>query len=220
MTIPVQQQVAYNERYRRPERNAEQLQQVAEHIEAAQAGDQAAWRELYEQYHAQVFRYIRFRMPGTDAEDLAADVWVRALKGLAAGRYQFTGQDFSAWLVTIAHNLIADHYKSSHSRKSASYDPKTLIDFYDHGGTDQVRGVSGERPVDSQAIGYLDGVTLWAAVKRLTPRQRRCIELRFACGMSVSETAQEMDCNEGAVKALQSRATQALYRQLESAGIR
>jgi len=217
VTIPVQQ-LAYNERYKRPERTVDQLQRVRALIEAAQAGDEAAWRELYEQYHAQVLRYVRWRVPGPDAEDLAADVWVRTLKGLR-DRYTFTGQDLGAWLVTIARNLIADHYKCARSRLSASYDPKLLVECYDHGEWGTVLERVEAQP-ERQTIGYLDGLSLWGAVRRLVPLQRRCIELRFAQGLSVSETAQEMGCNDAAIKSLQHRAIQALQRQLESADLR
>jgi len=53
-----------------------------------------------------------------------------------------------------------------------------------------------------------------SAVKQLGPEQQECIVLRFLQGLSVAETAQVMGKNEGAVKALQYRATRALGRLL------
>ena len=52
------------------------------------------------------------------------------------------------------------------------------------------------------------------AVRRLKPEQQECISLRFLQGMSVSETAQVMGKNDGAVKALQYRAVRSLARLL------
>ena len=63
----------------------------------------------------------------------------------------------------------------------------------------------------------LDGATneeLLRCVRKLNPDQQECIQLRFLQGLSVAETAQIMDRNEGAVKALQHRAVRRLAQLL------
>src|SRR4029450_9068296 len=48
------------------------------------------------------------------AEDLTADTFLRALKRI--GSFTWQGRDPGAWLVTIARNLVADHFKSGRYR--------------------------------------------------------------------------------------------------------
>ena len=45
-----------------------------------------------------------------------------------------------------------------------------------------------------------DHLALWAEVRRLPPRMRTVVVLRFFEDLSVAETAREMGCSEGAVK--------------------
>ena len=67
---------------------------------------------------------------------------------------------------------------------------------------------------ESAVVDHITNVTLLTAVKQLNPEQQECIVLRFLQGFSVAETAQAMNKNEGAIKALQYRAVRALNRLL------
>jgi RNA polymerase sigma-70 factor (ECF subfamily) len=60
----------------------------------------------------------------------------------------------------------------------------------------------------------LTNAELIIAVNKLNPEQHECIRLRFLDGLSTAETAQAMGKNEGAIKALQYRATKTLARLL------
>ena len=52
----------------------------------------------------------------------------------------------------------------------------------------------------------------------ITEAQRRVIGLRFASELSIAETAQVMGKKEGAIKALQHSAIQAIRKRLRSEG--
>ena len=108
-------------------------------------------------------------------------------------------------MVTIARNLIADHYKSGRQRLEV-----TTADMLDN--DDEAGGPEG-RPEDA-VLTRLDNATLLDAVRRLNPEQQECITLRFLQGLSVTETAQIMGKNDGAIKALQYRAVRTLGRLL------
>jgi RNA polymerase sigma-70 factor (ECF subfamily) len=84
-------------------------------VNAAQAGDMAAYGELFELYFDMVFRFVLFRTGDRAlAEDLTSETFVRALRRISSVSYQ--GRDIGAWFVTIARNLIFDHVKSSRYR--------------------------------------------------------------------------------------------------------
>jgi RNA polymerase sigma-70 factor (ECF subfamily) len=173
-------------------------------VERAQAGDAEAFGELYDRYVDTVFRFIYFRVGNRPlAEDLTSDTFLRALKRI--GSFTWQGRDLGAWLVTIARNLVADHFKSGRYRLEV-----TTGDVLDADRED--RGPEGSPEV--AVVDHITNVSLLTAVKQLNPEQQECIVLRFLQGFSVAETAQAMGKNEGAIKALQYRAVRALARLL------
>jgi len=173
-------------------------------VERAQRGETEAFGLIYDRYVDTVFRFIYFRVGNRQlAEDLTADTFLRALKRIGSVTWQ--GRDLGAWLVTIARNLVADHFKSGRYRLEV-----TTGDVLDADRED--RGPEGSP--ESAVVDHITNVTLLSAVKQLNPEQQECIVLRFLQGFSVAETAQAMSKNEGAIKALQYRAVRALNRLL------
>jgi len=173
-------------------------------VERAQAGEAAAFGLIYDRYVDTVFRFVYFRVGNRQlAEDLTSDTFLRALKRI--GSFTWQGRDLGAWLVTIARNLVADHFKSGRYRLEV-----TTGDVLDADRED--RGPEGSP--EAAVVDHITNVALLTAVKQLNPEQQECIVLRFLQGFSVAETAQTMGKNEGAIKALQYRAVRALARLL------
>lgn len=178
--------------------------EVWELIERAQSGDGTAFGLLYDRYFDTVFRFVYFRVGNRQlAEDLTSDTFLRALKRI--GSFTWQGRDLGAWLVTIARNLVADHFKSGRYRLEV-----TTGDVLDADRPE--RGPEGSP--EAAVIDHITNVDLLRAVKQLNPEQQECIVLRFLHGFSVAETARTMGKNEGAIKALQYRAVRALARLL------
>ncbi len=171
-------------------------------VQRAQTGDAEAFGELYDKYVDQVYRYIYYRVASSQlAEDLTSETFLRALRRI--GTFTWQGRDVGAWFVTIARNLIADHYKSGRYRLELT--------------TDDV-SESGSAPIqagpENEVLEAMQNKVLLEAVKQLNAEQQECIVLRFLQGLSVAETAQVMGKNDGAIKALQYRAIRTLGRLL------
>jgi RNA polymerase sigma-70 factor (ECF subfamily) len=184
---------------RQAEPDAEQAVVMALVIRA-QEGEADAFGELYDRYVDLVFRYIYYRVGSRAlAEDLTSETFLRALRRISSFTWQ--GRDVGAWFVTIARNLIADHYKSGRYRLEVAT-------------ADMLDADQAEEGPEGAVLDSLTNATLLEAVKELNPEQQECIVLRFLQGMSVAETALAMGKNEGAIKALQYRAVRALGRLL------
>ena len=172
-------------------------------VQRAQGGDAEAFGELYDRYVDVVYRYIYYRV-GTQqlAEDLTSETFLRALRRISSFTWQ--GRDVGAWFVTIARNLIADHYKSGRYRLEMT--------------TEDMTAVSESRDAadspESSVLESMQNKVLLEAVKQLNAEQQECIVLRFLQGLSVAETAEAMGKNDGAIKALQYRAIRSLGRLL------
>lgn len=183
-------------------------------VAAAQQGDAAAYADLYSRYQAVVFRFCLFRLQDRHlAEDITSDTFLRALRRIDSVSYM--GKDIGAWFVTIARNLILDHLKSSRTRLESSCGEvldsaeHSIITRQDTFGGDPAALVAQEA-IASEVRRCLAG---------LRPDWREVLTHRFIDGQSVAETAALMDRPEGAIKALQFRATRALAKQLPE-GIR
>jgi len=69
-----------------------------------------AFTSLYERCIDRVYRHVYYRVSNHDeAEDITQEAFVRAWK--AIDRYKRTGAPFVSWVITIAGNLIIDHYR-------------------------------------------------------------------------------------------------------------
>ena len=156
-------------------------------VELARGGDTEAFGLLYDHYHASVYRFVYYRVGSAAvAEDLAAETFFRALRSMSTFRWQ--GKDFGAWLMTIARNLTADHYKAGRTRLEYATEDMSAHDAATEG----------------PEVAVLD------ALRELPEDQQDCLVMRFLQGMSIAETAEVLGRSAGAVKQLQLRAVRNL----------
>jgi RNA polymerase sigma-70 factor (ECF subfamily) len=178
-------------------RGNSQVQEERELIRRAKEYDPGAFAAIYERYYQKIYNYIYYRVSdGVMAEDLCADVFVKALEAIDS--YTFQGIPFSAWLYRIAGNLVIDHYRRQPTQPETSLeDTRPLVE-------EEGPGHSLERHFDHQE--------LRRALHGLTSDQQQVVLLKFVDGLSNSEVAQILGKTEGAVKSLQHRALASLDR--------
>jgi RNA polymerase sigma-70 factor (ECF subfamily) len=170
-------------------------------VTLAQQGDGEAFGQIYDRYVDSVYRYLYYRVGSHPlAEDLTSETFVRALRRIDTFHWQ--GKDIGAWFVTIARNLVTDHFKSSRFRLEVSTGDILDADRADADG----------RGTEDTVLERLRNSQLLEAVRALKPEQQECIVLRFVQGLSVAETAEVMRRTEGAIKQLQLRAVRALAK--------
>ncbi len=169
-------------------------------VTQAKAGDSEAFGTLYDAYVERIYRFVFFRVGDEQtAEDITAQVFLRAWEKL--GRYRIGSTPFLAWLYTIARNAVIDHYRT-HKENVALED--VTFSQPDHAeASDHKIDLEGE--VES----------LSAAMRTLTDDQQRILLLKFMEGLSTHQIAQNLGKSEGAIRALQMRALQALAKRLE-----
>jgi len=148
---------------------------------------------LFDSCYPRLARYAYARLGNpTDAEDIAAEVFVRAFEALDSFRER--GLPMEAWLFRIAHNLIVDRYRrNSRFQRSEEVEVES----------------NGEDPITiaEQRILMSD---VRRAMQRLTPDQREVVRLRFFGGLSSKETAQVMGKKDGSVREMQRAALEKL----------
>ena len=167
-------------------------------VDRAREGDPDAFASLYDRYVDRVYRFVLYRVSGDQAlaEDITSEVFLRALRKIKGFTWQ--GRDVGAWFLTIARNLVLDHFKSGRFRlEVVGAEANPSIDAID---------------AEDEALARVSQQDLYKAIQRLGNEQQEVIYWRFLQGYSVNETAAAMDKSDGAIKALQYRAVKALYK--------
>lgn len=170
-------------------------------VRAAQRGQRDAFARIYETHRDRVYRYLLSRLgQPADAEDVTAEVFIRAMKALPS--YKPRGTPLMAWLYRIAHNQAVNHLKKRARRRE--------------NGLDDAAAASSDDP-EREAFDRASFAEDERAMDQLTPLQRQALSLRFAGELSIAETGKIMKRSQGAVKFLQYSALQAMRRNLEQA---
>jgi len=168
-------------------------------LERAVKRDKTAFATLFDRHLDRVYKYVYYWLPSqADAEDIAQEVFVRAWH--AIDKYKLTGAPFTAWLTTIAHNLVNSHYRAN---KRLVPLPETEPPANDKYSPQTVAELSFTRDFVREAIMKLGG------------EKQKVIQMRFINEMSYEEVAKALHKTEGAVRVIQYRALNDLRRIME-----
>jgi RNA polymerase sigma-70 factor (ECF subfamily) len=178
-------------------------------IEAASAGDEAAFRDLAEQYRRELHVHC-YRMLGSvhDAEDALQETWLRAWRHLAS----FEGRSsFRAWLYRIATNVCFAALGKRAEQEPPRDEPSVLTPYPD-AWLDELPSAAPE-PGARYDLSESVQLALLAAIQTLPPRQRAALLLRDVLGFSAKEVAQLLDVSSTSVHSAVRRARKTLEQR-------
>lgn len=158
--------------------------------------------DLYEQYVDRIYAYLYYRTGSRqDAEDLTARTFFQALSGI--DRFDPSAGSVGAWLYRIAHNLLANFYRSRARRPSAPLEAAA---------TTEDPGVAPAAALEAAD----DARRVREAMRRLSPERQHLLLLKYVENMSNADIGRTTGRNEGAVKSQLRRTLAALRRELEA----
>lgn len=157
-------------------------------IEAAAKGDTAQFALLYDAYVRSIYDFIYYKTHHKEtAEDLTSETFFRALKNI--GRFD-TSRSFRAWLYSIAHNAVIDHYRTSRPTSD-------IEDVWDLATDDtMIRDADTKRALQE----------VQKHLSKLSPIQRDILILRLWQELSYKEIAEIVGKSEANSKMIYSRA--------------
>jgi RNA polymerase sigma-70 factor (ECF subfamily) len=178
-------------------------EEFADVLGAAAAGDRSAFARLWQLAHPGLVRYLRV-VCGSDAEDIASETWMKAMRGLAG----FSGDEtsFRGWLAVIARNHLAD------VRRRTARRPEQL-----HAEVDEQAFLPGQDSAEL-AMEQLSTDAAIRLVSSLPPATAEMVALRVIVGLDVSQVAQIVDRTPGAVRVAVHRGLRTLAAQLDPDG--
>jgi RNA polymerase sigma-70 factor (ECF subfamily) len=166
---------------------------------AAAAGDERAFRVLYQQVQPGLLRYLT-GIVDVDAEDVAAETWLQIARDIRSYREQ--GGGFRAWAVSIARHRAIDHLRARRRRPAV---PVPADSFTDRPSDDD----TGE-----QAAEALQLRAAIALIATLPPDQAEAVLLRVVVGLDVESTARVLGKRAGAVRTNAHRGLRKLAERL------
>jgi len=169
-------------------------------VNLAAAGNQAAFKELYQEYARPVYNLVfRCMRNAQVAEDVCQEVWVKAYRELHRLEEP---QAFPAWLYRIAARACVD------AARRNSRAPATTELMEDSAAA------TGDDPEQSALQTERVGLT-WEALAAIPARQHLALFLREMERRSYKEISQMLETSESAVETLLFRARHGFARAYE-----
>ena len=137
------------------------------------------FQSLLDAHRGDVYRFLVASVGPVDADDCFQETWIAALRAYPRLR---RADNLRGWLLRIAQNKAVDHHRARARRPRPSESlPETAV-----------------APV---APAVEDGEPeIWAAVRRLPPKQRTAVFCRSVLGMPYDELAELLDSSEEAAR--------------------
>jgi RNA polymerase sigma-70 factor (ECF subfamily) len=170
-----------------------------EAVEAARAGDAAAFADVYRGVAPALLRYAR-GLVGQDAEDVVAEAWLQIARDIR--RFDGGPQEFRAWAARIVRNRALDHLRSS-ARRPARTMPSTDLP---------------EQPtVDDAESSALEHISTDAAIEliaTLPHDQAEAVLLRAVLGFDAATAGAVVGKSAGAIRVASHRGLRNLAKRL------
>ena len=141
---------------------------------------------LYKKYASKVFNYFWYRT-GHDrdlSEDLLQETFLRAFKKLSS--FKDKGYSYLTYLLTIAHNVLIDHYRKP---ESAPIEEAETVPY----------------EITQDIEKKIEAENLWRAIQTLPADDRDVLLMKYQSEMPIRDIAEVMNKSENAVKLQLSR---------------
>ncbi len=148
-------------------------------IEAAQKGEQSAYKQILNQYWDDVYRFQKSRINNqNDAEDITIQTFAKAFDNLHKYNRQY---DFKNWLLMISKQVYIDFQRKKKHNFISIKEDNDLFLLPDKELTAEDRMILDQKLMQ-----------LKQAVNRLKPHYKEVIELRFFQDLSYKEIAEKI----------------------------
>ena len=160
-----------------------------------QLGERAAFEELTRHWAPLLLSHLR-RVAGSQAaDDLAQEVWIRVLRGIARLR---EGAKLKPWLLGIAHHVMMDHLRLRYAEAAAGIDD---IAEQEDGGREEILAA------------------LEVQLAALPTLERETLTLFYLEELPLADIARIQAVPQGTVKSRLFRARALLRERLKAKGV-
>ncbi|UNO40271.1 RNA polymerase sigma factor [Streptomyces sp. MST-110588] len=155
-------------------------------VQAAQDGDETAFRTVYRAVHPRLLGYVRTLVGDADAEDVASEAWLQITRDLA--HFSGDADRFRGWAARIARNRALDHIRMRGRRPVIGGDESELADK------------PGEADTVGEAMEALGTGRTFRLISQLPQDQAEAVVLRVVVGLDAKSAAGVLGKRPGAVR--------------------
>ncbi|SCG82922.1 RNA polymerase sigma factor sigW Sigma-W factor [Proteiniborus sp. DW1] len=175
-------------------------ERTIELVKAAQEGNRYELAQLLHESYTTVYKYLlKLTLNEHEAQDITQDAMVKAIEKINS--YNYEQSSFSTWLITIARNTFID---STRKRKRfEKYKAESKIESH----------------YKAQLLSlddYLQNDELISYIRRLSPKLKAPIILKYGYDFSYKEIARYLRIPIGTVKSRISNGIKAMRKELKS----
>jgi RNA polymerase sigma factor (sigma-70 family) len=188
-------------------------------VERAQAGDERAFGELYDEWFARVHdTACRITGDRSIGAEVTQDVFLRAWRSLDTLRDPLV---FGGWLLRITRNAALNRRRSEHRTSAVDDEGLAVIEAH-AAGSGRVPGVRVEERVAAasdpvEAVADAEVVALvWEVVGALPARDAEVLDLGLRQGLSPAEIGEAVGLNRNAANQAVHRARQRFRMAMEA----
>lgn len=165
-----------------------------------QMGDADAFDDLIRRWHEPLWRYIR-RVAGNEdaAEEIAQDVWLRVVRGVARLREPAR---LRPWLFGIARRALMDRLRLRYAEPE-----RASVDL------ERIASEDADLDIEERSARLDAGIALLPVI------EREVLELFYLRELSLAEITDVLEIPQGTVKSRLHRARRMLREKLEEKGM-
>ena len=162
-----------------------QIQETAQRVRAAQAGDREAFGELFIQFERSVFAIAMRRMKDQcEAEELVQDVFIKAMEKIDQLR---APEAFGGWLQSITNRMAIN--RLVRRKNTFATEPDAIAAVVTEENT----------PLDD-ALGVEDRAQVRDGIDRLRDMDRDTLQAFYIKGRSLAQMSDDFDAPIGTIK--------------------
>ena len=166
------------------------------------AGDERAFDEFFDEYHARLYRFALPRLNGDvdSAEEVVQATLIRTLRRLDTFRGEAA---LFTWICQICRHQIVDHLRDAgrHARNVVLIEDNPAV----QAALDAIQAPPGEQPEARYEQGHV-GTLVRAVLDRLPARYGDALEWKYVEGLSVEEIGARLGIGTTAAQSLLARA--------------
>jgi len=144
--------------------------------------------ELINHLRPVLVRFMRSKVPNTDAEDLAHEVITSVLSKLSQ---LDEDKKFMGWYMSIAHNVVSGYWRDRRGRRFTESLP---------GQTDNIAACQDRDTPERIAILAEQDAQVQKAVNALSPNEREAVLRHYWAGQGMAQIGEDMDRPVGTIK--------------------
>jgi len=169
-----------------------------------------SFNEIFAKYYHQIKAFLYTETHNMEqAEDLTQEVFIKIYKVITQPEQAYNRPEagkLKAWIYTCAHNRFLDYIRSKDSSVMADAESVEMLAETDgHQPESDLR----EDPLHV-LLHQASATTLKSGIHSLEPGQRDVMICRHLMGLTIPETAMELNIPEGTVKSRESRGRERL----------